>query len=479
MLSLVFLLLPFVRSQIDYCQITPQHTLCQFKGPGPDCNGQPLSSGVTRQEAEQIVAVHNKYRSLVARGQEDRGTTGGQPSGANILQMTWDTELSSLAQAHADQCKFAHDCTECRKTERFGVGQNLYIYKQSVAAPANDWDNAVTDWYEEVNDFSNKHLEPFQFNSATGHYTQVLWANTDKVGCGATSYKDGRWFTTLYVCNYGPNGNFIRGQMYQQGPACSACGNGFECSNEFPGLCTSGASSPTFPADLPLLPSNSLSPPEQPADRPQTTQRPTQQTTIRFQPPAQSTRRPSRPTTLRPFITTLSNFISSSTVATELFNCNFDDKETDCKTSSNGKAWSRKDLFGNGYQENILISQENTEVAFEKEIKAPTSNIACLDFRFNKFSSAGGADTLIVLAQPRGGQPGQVKIVQSSPDQFAWMRALVTFRNINTDFTLVFRALGPNTGTLLLGLDDVKVTEGKCSRDIGILDLIEPRTTNI
>ena len=31
----------------------------------------------------------------------------------------WDTELASIAQMHADQCKFEHDCTGCRKTERY------------------------------------------------------------------------------------------------------------------------------------------------------------------------------------------------------------------------------------------------------------------------------------------------------------------------------------------------------------------------
>ena len=120
---------------------------------------------------------------------------------------------------------------------RFGVGQNLYIYKQTLASPANDWDKAVTDWYEEVTLFSNKNVEPFKFSSPTGHYTALVWADTDKVGCGATSYKDGRWFATLYTCNYGPNGNFIAGQMYKQGTACSACSQGFQCSSEFPGLC--------------------------------------------------------------------------------------------------------------------------------------------------------------------------------------------------------------------------------------------------
>ena len=125
----------------------------------------------------------------------------------------------------------------CDAIGRFGVGQNLYIYNQTLTSPANDWDKAVTDWYEEVTHFSKRNVEPFKFSSPTGHYTQLVWADTDKVGCGATSYKDGRWFATLYTCNYGPNGNFIAGQMYKQGTACSACSQGFQCSNDFTGLC--------------------------------------------------------------------------------------------------------------------------------------------------------------------------------------------------------------------------------------------------
>ena len=66
----------------------------------------------------------------------------------------WDTELSEVAQAHADQCKFAHDCSECRRVGRFGVGQNLYIFKQTVRLANTDWERAVTDWYDEVELFS-------------------------------------------------------------------------------------------------------------------------------------------------------------------------------------------------------------------------------------------------------------------------------------------------------------------------------------
>ena len=64
---------------------------------------------------------------------------------------------------------------------RFGVGQNLYIYKQTLKAPANDWTAAVTDWYDEVALFRNKDVQPFAFSTATGHYTQVVWSTTDKV----------------------------------------------------------------------------------------------------------------------------------------------------------------------------------------------------------------------------------------------------------------------------------------------------------
>ena len=27
-----------------------------------------------------------------------------------------------------------------------------------------------------------------------------------QVGCGVTSYREGAWYSTLYTCNYGPNG---------------------------------------------------------------------------------------------------------------------------------------------------------------------------------------------------------------------------------------------------------------------------------
>ena len=67
-----------------------------------------------------------------------------------------------------------------------------------------------------------------------GHYTQTAWAASNKVGCGYTHYKRGEWIETLIVCNFGPGGNVAGAAMYEEGVACSLCGEGVLCDD---GLC--------------------------------------------------------------------------------------------------------------------------------------------------------------------------------------------------------------------------------------------------
>jgi len=490
----ITMLMPMVLAQSDYCSITPKHTMCQYKGAGPACNGQPLARGVSKQEIQQILEVHNRYRSLIARGEERRGRPGPQPGAADMKQMIWDEELSIIAQRHADQCKFAHDCSDCRKTKRFGVGQNLYIYKQTLSAPENDWDKAVTDWYEEVTLFSNKHVEPFKFSSPTGHYTALVWASTDKVGCGATSYKNGRWFSTLYTCNYGPNGNFINGQMYKKGPACSACDSGEKCSTSFPGLCESSKLSfpsrnTTITVEKPTKqskPVKTKKPATAPSRnvirtttrkpivtrrttttrKPTTTRRPpTTRTTTRRTTTRKTTKKVEKITTVRAVTTTSKNIEKISSVK-NLFDCTFDNGDDSCIMRNKGKSWEQKQRLGNPYQEVELFKKEKAEFFFTKLISPPASKLACLDFRYKKFSTAGEKHTLTVLAWPNRGKPGRVSIHQDSPDRNTWVRAQVTFKKVDRDFLLMFRALGPkgNEGSLILALDDVIVKSGRCTQ---------------
>lgn len=89
-----------------------------------------------------------------------------------------------------------------------------------------------------------------------GHYTQIVWAETYKIGCGYIMYKKGKKFNKVWyqmnrkfviiilkrtisceiilsifkvlVCNYGPGGNEAGGSMYKIGRAGSLCSNGSE-----------------------------------------------------------------------------------------------------------------------------------------------------------------------------------------------------------------------------------------------------------
>ncbi|CAL4152723.1 unnamed protein product, partial [Meganyctiphanes norvegica] len=197
-----------------------------------------LDSGISSEDIDLIVFHHNWYKARVANGQEGR-----QPRGANMRQMEWDVELARKAQDHADQCVFAHDNQNTRRVGRFKVGQNLFTSSTSNLDSEIEWARAMKEWYDEVDDFSPRSIDPFQFNSALGHYTQMVWADTHKVGCGYTFYREGGWafrggwHTKLYTCNYGPAGNIWQLPMYRRGSPCSACPRGTSCSNQYPGLC--------------------------------------------------------------------------------------------------------------------------------------------------------------------------------------------------------------------------------------------------
>lgn len=84
---------------------------------------------------------------------------------------------------------------------------------------------------------SQRHPYHYRFSQLTGHYTQMLWWDTSRIGCGFTMFEEDGWWKKLYTCNYGPAGNIIFSQMYLRGAPCSSCPVGTSCSLEYPGLC--------------------------------------------------------------------------------------------------------------------------------------------------------------------------------------------------------------------------------------------------
>jgi len=221
------------------CTYPAGHTMTKYSGPADSCVEKSINSGFDQAAKDVIVKVHNELRNKVALGKE---TNGAQPQAANMRKMVWDDELAEIAQRWTDQCKFGHDDNRNTCDGQY-VGQNAFwgasSAKMSPYSALGVSEDAVRTWYNEVKSpgFDSSHVSPFVFDYGAGHYTQVVWADSARVGCGLRYYKDGGWFAFLINCNYAVGGNMQGANMYLPGSPQSACPDETYPDYEFPGLC--------------------------------------------------------------------------------------------------------------------------------------------------------------------------------------------------------------------------------------------------
>jgi len=181
-----------------------------------------------------ILEKHNELRRRVATGNQTNPKV--HPKAGNMMKMVWNNELALIAQRWADQCDFSHDKNR-RKLDSTYVGQNAYL---GISSVGNDlttlmdkMEVPVQAWYDEVVTyaFDPVDINPFKFNYNAGHYTQVVWASSEELGCGQVLYKDGDWFKNIVVCNYAKGGNMVGKAMYEAGEPCSLCPSGSFCDD--------------------------------------------------------------------------------------------------------------------------------------------------------------------------------------------------------------------------------------------------------
>ncbi|XP_074868773.1 glioma pathogenesis-related protein 1-like [Carettochelys insculpta] len=161
------------------------------------------------------VGEHNKHRSAV------------QPTAANMRYMTWDAALARTARAWAKRCLFEHSPYLKEKFMSHPhyehVGENIWTGHYSLFGVAE----AIKRWKDEVQHYT------FQTNECTeicGHYTQVVWDTSHKVGCAVVFCRvvAGMKDAAHFVCNYVPGGNYPR-KPYKNGPSCSQCSKEDTC----------------------------------------------------------------------------------------------------------------------------------------------------------------------------------------------------------------------------------------------------------
>jgi len=232
-------------SRDEYCAIAADHTMCLHEGPSDSCSSKTVLRELSSDAQQAIVDKHNELRRKIAKGEETSNLAGGnQPPASNMRKLVWNDELAVIAQRWADQCTFDHDDSR-HKADGTKAGQNLFLKGSSNQYTFDELMQTVADestlaWYLEVESpgYNSNDIDPFKNPGAAGHYTQVVWAETEEIGCGFTYYNEKvgpfNAFKQLVVCNYAKNGNTLSKAMYLQGEACSQCSEGYSCED---GLC--------------------------------------------------------------------------------------------------------------------------------------------------------------------------------------------------------------------------------------------------
>jgi len=164
--------------------------LCQAR-PTP-----PPKPHVVKVNVYECLKAHNSKRTL-----------------HRARPLTWDSSLAREAQ------DWALDLATRKIMEHSPTnddGENLYESSTISSKPAT-CKEAVEAWYGEVSDypFWSPPNSIFDVDAQIGHFTQIVWKSTKKLGVGIASVKHGFWTTTYIVARYSPPGNYD-GRFKQQ-----------------------------------------------------------------------------------------------------------------------------------------------------------------------------------------------------------------------------------------------------------------------
>ena len=151
--------------------------------PPPNPNAS-APSRISAAERDTILRIHNQARAA----------TGASPA---LAPLTWDTTLADKAQGWANIVGPSRH-SDCHSASwASGQGENIADFGTVQAG--------VQFWYAEKATY--RYPTPVGPGAPYLHYTQMVWRDTVKIGCGkAPSPK--YWPTNIViVCRYAPAGN--------------------------------------------------------------------------------------------------------------------------------------------------------------------------------------------------------------------------------------------------------------------------------
>ena len=137
--------------------------------------------------AAEVLAIHNAERRA-----------------AGVPKLVWDESLAQQARTYAHELARLGQLRHSAAPSRPGQGENLWMGTRDAFSTAS----MVGAWASE-----RRMFRPARFPNVSttgnwaqvGHYTQMIWPGTQRVGCSVS--KGAR--TDVLVCRYLPAGNVM------------------------------------------------------------------------------------------------------------------------------------------------------------------------------------------------------------------------------------------------------------------------------
>lgn len=157
----------------------------------PDASLEQANRGSMKDD---ILAAHNRYRADL-----------------NIPPLEWSDQLASHAQGWAQHLarRGGRSLVHSSNSSRPGEGENLWMGTSGYYS----YTQMVDSWGSEKRYFKGgtfPHVSTTGNWANVGHYTQIIWKNTQKVGCALATAGG----YDILVCRYSPPGNYIGQPVY-------------------------------------------------------------------------------------------------------------------------------------------------------------------------------------------------------------------------------------------------------------------------
>ena len=152
----------------------------------PSKPARPAGSRLTPLEVRQLLTFHNRARADVG-----------------LAPVMWSNELARYAQEWADHLASTSRRMEHRPPSgrwKQEHGENLFMGTAGYYGVAD----AVIAWEKERRAYDGRAIDESNVH-AFGHYTQLVWRSTRRIGCAKVACAG----NVIIVCNYDPPGNIL------------------------------------------------------------------------------------------------------------------------------------------------------------------------------------------------------------------------------------------------------------------------------